>query len=387
MKCWPSALAALALQAWLAQANGAVKARKASKDELDGILPDDQETLLAERDDLKAQLATKNQEFLVQHRRAHQLSIKVSALEKKLEAESKKERLLRDKLGKVRALLDDDNDGTGDSIDEDSRAPALPAPAHVHLEQAETDAPVVTKVKGKRAASAQHHHNSKSLPMPTALASSTTHARKDISFVERGSTNPAIMWPKRLGQGRMYPNNPPGEPSGAPLPGEPSGRWRNAQQPQAQAAPTEEVRSKKPTAKHAAHVKAAHSGTARAQSQAHGQHSQRSAPKATITKAPRAEENAEEKAEEKAAEPPTSGSSLSDSVSEEKAEEKVSEPGAASHQSLKIDQSGSGTDFDDMENQLQDEDHRIDELERDSQEDDDAESSSGSGAELGDGAA
>jgi hypothetical protein len=82
---------------------------------------EDPEALLAERDDLRAQVATKNGEFLAQHRRADQLLLKVRDLElhlnserrllrtseTKLQAEEIKDHQLEATLDKVRAALAD----------------------------------------------------------------------------------------------------------------------------------------------------------------------------------------------------------------------------------------------------------------------------------------
>jgi len=80
---------------------------------IDAISGEDPEALLAERDDLRAQLATKNSEFLAQHRRADQLVLRVRSLEGRLRSEERREQALEVKLSKVRALLaDDGKDGS-----------------------------------------------------------------------------------------------------------------------------------------------------------------------------------------------------------------------------------------------------------------------------------
>merc|ERR1719422_2205752 len=63
------------------------------------------EELVAERDDLKAQLATKSSEFLKQHRRADRLEKQVRSLQAALQAEKKKEHEEAMRLGQARAAL------------------------------------------------------------------------------------------------------------------------------------------------------------------------------------------------------------------------------------------------------------------------------------------
>eukprot|EP00419_Tripos_fusus_P046449 CAMPEP_0172816350 /NCGR_PEP_ID=MMETSP1075-20121228/12403_1 /TAXON_ID=2916 /ORGANISM="Ceratium fusus, Strain PA161109" /LENGTH=368 /DNA_ID=CAMNT_0013656325 /DNA_START=5 /DNA_END=1111 /DNA_ORIENTATION=+ len=87
---------------------------------------EDPEALLAERDDLRAQVATKNAEFLAQHRRADQLLLKVRDLElrlrseghmlrtsqTRLQSEEIKEHNLQATLDKVRGALADATNAT-----------------------------------------------------------------------------------------------------------------------------------------------------------------------------------------------------------------------------------------------------------------------------------
>lgn len=81
---------------------------QAQQDE--GQVSEDHEALLAERDDLRAQLATKNQEFLAQHRRADHLALEVISLRSKVKADEAREQGLEAKLNRVRAVLSDGND-------------------------------------------------------------------------------------------------------------------------------------------------------------------------------------------------------------------------------------------------------------------------------------
>lgn len=91
---------------------------------------EDPEELLAERDDLRAQLATKNREFLAQHRRADSLLMKVRELERELKSEDgrlhveeqllkteeQKEKALKIRLDRVRAALADDTNSTASAV-------------------------------------------------------------------------------------------------------------------------------------------------------------------------------------------------------------------------------------------------------------------------------
>mmetsp|Transcript_82370 Transcript_82370/g.245675 ORF Transcript_82370/g.245675 Transcript_82370/m.245675 type:complete len:271 (+) Transcript_82370:60-872(+) len=88
---------------------------------------EDPETLLAERDDLRAQLATKNGEFLAQHRRADQLVLRVRSLERRLEAEEHEELVLKSKLDRVRAILVSDGEAPANVTPRVAPVPALAA--------------------------------------------------------------------------------------------------------------------------------------------------------------------------------------------------------------------------------------------------------------------
>lgn len=106
--------------------------------------PEDVEELAAERDDLRAQLATKNQEFLLQHSKADKLAAKVVALKRQLSEEVHKEHALREKLDRVRVVLESDgedavasgleSDGEGVFVSDSERrqdgTAAAPAEAH-----------------------------------------------------------------------------------------------------------------------------------------------------------------------------------------------------------------------------------------------------------------
>jgi len=101
-------------------------ARMASKKRKQQPPLEDPETLLAERDDLRVQVSTKNSEFLAQHRRADQLLLKVRDLELRLRSEGRslrtaqtqlqveeiKERSLEVTLNKVRAALGESPNST-----------------------------------------------------------------------------------------------------------------------------------------------------------------------------------------------------------------------------------------------------------------------------------
>jgi hypothetical protein len=65
----------------------------------------DQEALQAEVADLRAQLASKNAKFLLQHRRAHQLAVKAASIEGQLREEERQEQDLRQRLHAARTAL------------------------------------------------------------------------------------------------------------------------------------------------------------------------------------------------------------------------------------------------------------------------------------------
>lgn len=143
---------------------------------------EDLEELTAERDDLRAQLATKNQEFLVQHSRADKLQSKVAVLRKQLEAELQKEQVLQQKLNQVRSLVNSDSEGG--PVAQQS-APAAPCATQGASQESEVEAPPKQSARPPQQPPAPSSPHAAAQPASTAEQHRSRGAEADSAKLAR----------------------------------------------------------------------------------------------------------------------------------------------------------------------------------------------------------